>query len=217
MPQETLNGHEVRSQRSTRALTRAAGELIAENGYQAMTLAMVGERAGYSRSLATARFGSKAKLLEALVDEIAVRWSLEKIEPEAEALPGIQGLHTLLTGIQDSYRKTPHSLLVLYALLFEALGPVPELRERFVTFHRRMRAGIAATIRRGILDGSIRSDVDADEQATAIVAQLRGVAYLWKLDPETTDPARTLSLFLDQCMSHLAVNPRKGRFREVGR
>jgi len=47
-------------------LLDAAADLIAEGGYEAMTLAAVGERAGYSRGLVTARFGSKDQLLEAL-------------------------------------------------------------------------------------------------------------------------------------------------------
>src|SRR4051795_3604678 len=96
------NGHQVRSDRSTRLLIRAAGDLVAEGGYQSMTLATVGERAGYSRSLATARFGSKAKLLEALVDEIVVRWTLTKVDPEASGLNGFAALQVLLREIRES-------------------------------------------------------------------------------------------------------------------
>src|SRR4051794_34752020 len=152
----TLNGHQVRSERSTKALLRAAGDLVAEGGYQSMTLASVGERAGYSRSLATARFGSKAKLLEALVDEIVVRWNLEKLEPEVSGLGGLDTLRVFLSEIRDSYEKNPRSLTILYALVFEALGPAPDLRERFITFHQILRLRIAATIRKGLEDGSIR-------------------------------------------------------------
>lgn len=47
-------------------------------------LATVGARAGYSRSLATARFGSKDKLLEALVDRIVTRWNISTVLPLAE-------------------------------------------------------------------------------------------------------------------------------------
>ena len=103
--EQTLNGHQVRSERSTRLLLRAAGDLVAEGGYQSMTLATVGERAGYSRSLATARFGSKAKLLEALVEEIVVRWDVEKVEPELHDLTGLDALRVMLTEIKNSYEK----------------------------------------------------------------------------------------------------------------
>jgi AcrR family transcriptional regulator len=201
---ESLNGHQIRSIKSTRALIRAAGDLVAEGGYQTMTLASVGERAGYSRSLATARFGSKAKLLEALVDEIVVRWNLEKLEPEVSGLRGLENLRVFLSEIRESYKKNPRSLTILYALVFEALGPAPDLRDRFITFHRILRLRIASTIRNGIEDGSIRPGIDPEQQADLIAAQLRGVGYLWQLDPESIDPASVLTLFIDQWMHTLA-------------
>lgn len=199
-----LNGHQARSEKSTRALIRAAGDLIAEGGYQSMTLATVGERAGYSRSLATARFGSKSKLLEALVDQIVVRWSLEKVDPESADLNGLESLRVLLREIRESYRQNPRTLKVLFALIFEALGPVPELHDRFVKFHQILRTRISSTIRIGIEDGSIDSAVDPDKQAAMITAQLRGVGYLWQLDPDSLDPAGVLTTFFDQCIHAIA-------------
>ncbi|WP_020108099.1 TetR/AcrR family transcriptional regulator [Nocardia sp. 348MFTsu5.1] len=203
--QQTLNGHQVRSERSTRLLLRAAGELVAEGGYQSMTLATVGERAGYSRSLATARFGSKAKLLEALVEEIVVRWDVEKVEPELHDLTGLDALRVMLTEIKNSYEKSPRSLSTLYALVFEAVGPVPDLRDRFVAFHKNQRARVATYIRNGLEDGSIRAGIDPEQQAAMIVAQLRGVGYLWKLDPDSIDSGAVLATFIDQVVRNLAA------------
>ncbi|GAA1787182.1 TetR/AcrR family transcriptional regulator [Pseudarthrobacter sulfonivorans] len=205
--EEELNGHQIRSERSTRALIRAAGDLVAEGGYQSMTLATVGERAGYSRSLATARFGSKGKLLEALVDEVVVRWTVEKVDAEATGLNGLAALQVLLRGICDSYERNPRSLTILYALIFEALGPVPDLRERFITFHQVLRSRIAATIRTGVEDGSIDRGIDPDQQAAVIVSTLRGVGYLWQLDKESIDPAAVLRLSIDQWVRTLATDP----------
>ncbi|PZH18834.1 hypothetical protein C1I97_03175 [Streptomyces sp. NTH33] len=204
---QALNGHQVRSERSTRLLLRAAGDLVAEGGYQSMTLATVGQRAGYSRSLATARFGSKGKLLEALVEEIVVRWDVEKVEPELHGLTGLDALRVLLTEIKDAYEKSPRSLAVLYALIFEAVGPVPELRERFVAFHEKQRSRIANYIRNGVKDGSIVHGVDPEQQAAVIVAQLRGVGYLWKLDPDSIDSGAVLTAFIDQVLRNLAGTP----------
>ncbi|MGR6520272.1 TetR/AcrR family transcriptional regulator (plasmid) [Rhodococcus erythropolis] len=205
--QQTLNGHQVRSERSTRLLLRAAGTLVAEGGYQSMTLATVGERAGYSRSLATARFGSKAKLLEALVEEIVVRWDVETVEPEVHDLSGLDALRVMLTEIKNAYEKSPQSLTTLYALIFEAVGPVPELRDRFIDFHRNQRSRIAAYIHSGLLDGSIRAGVNPAEQAAMIVAQLRGVGYLWKLEPDGINSGAVLTTFIDQVVNHLAAEP----------
>lgn len=202
-PQQTLNGHQVRSEKSTRLLLRAAGDLVAEGGYQSMTLATVGERAGYSRSLATARFGSKSKLLEALVDEIVVRWDVQTVEPNLKGLQGLDAVRVMLTEIKNAYERDPRSLTILYALIFEAVGPVPELKDRFLAFHDRQRSRIATYIRDGVDDGSIAPGVDPDQQAAMIVAQLRGVGYLWKLDPSTIDSGAVLATFIDQVMASL--------------
>src|SRR4051794_7961460 len=49
------------------AIMETAIELLAAGGYAKLTLADLGERAGYSRSLATHYFGSKRKLLSAVI------------------------------------------------------------------------------------------------------------------------------------------------------
>ena len=61
---------QARSEVSTGKLLDAAAELISEGGYERMTLAAIGKRAGYSHGLVTARFGSKEGLLWALVDRM---------------------------------------------------------------------------------------------------------------------------------------------------
>src|SRR5580693_3794419 len=48
------------------ALLNAAAELAVEHGVRSLTLARVGERAGYSRGIVTHHFGSKQALLERL-------------------------------------------------------------------------------------------------------------------------------------------------------
>src|ERR1700745_982557 len=55
-----------RSAESARRLLDAAIELIAEKGFERTTVAEIGERAGYSRSMVRARYGSKEALLESI-------------------------------------------------------------------------------------------------------------------------------------------------------
>jgi AcrR family transcriptional regulator len=187
-----LNGHEARSQLSTSRMLDAAGELIAEGGYTTMTLASIGERAGYSRGLATMRFGSKAKLLDALVDRIVTRWDDQVVGPRTQGRPGLDGIMVLHRSIRDQFVTDSRSISVLYALMFEALGPSKELRARFIDFHQQMRTRLAITIRRGCEDGSIAGGVDPEREAELIVAGLRGVGYQWRLDPEGFDPVGAL-------------------------
>ncbi len=174
-----------------------------------MTLASIGERTGYSRGLATMRFGSKAKLLEALVDRIVHRWNEQVVGPRTERRSGLDAVLALLDSIRAQFAGDTRSLGVLYALMFEALGPNEELRARFVEFHRQMRASLAATVRRGIEDGSIAAGCDPEREAELIVATLRGLAYQWRLDPEEFDPVPALAHAVAATEARLAAPSRK--------
>jgi AcrR family transcriptional regulator len=178
-----------RSGLSTRRLLDAAAELISEGGYAAMTLSAVGARAGYSRGLVTARFGSKGELLEALVDRISTNWNIRNVQPRTVGRSGLDGLLITLDAIRTQAKRDPAALRRLYALQFEALGPIPELRAHFVAFHRTMRADMAAFVRRGLRDGSVAPGIHAKAEGAAIVAALRGIGYQWLLDPDEVDPA----------------------------
>jgi AcrR family transcriptional regulator len=173
-------------------LIEAAGDLIAESGYASVTLALVGERAGYSRSLATGRFGSKGKLIDALVDHIVNRWNIATVLPKTEGKTGLESLTVLLTAIRNQYRQDQRLLRVLYALMFEALGPAEELKAVFLEFNRAARAEIVTTIQRGLDDGSVAADANPLVEAQFIVSTLRGVGYQWRLDPDEFDPVSTL-------------------------
>src|SRR6266566_1718404 len=100
---------------------------MTERGYVGMTLAAVGERAGYSRGLVTIHFGSKEKLLEALVERITVDWSHRQV-PETDGKSGLEGLLALVRAIQEQFERDAHHIKLLYALMFEALGDNEFLR-----------------------------------------------------------------------------------------
>jgi AcrR family transcriptional regulator len=189
---DSRNHHQRRSDVSTRRLLEAAGELIVEGGYRSMTLVGVGERAGYSRGLVTARFGSKGQLLSVLVDRIIKTWSHRNVQPRTKDSTGRERVRAVLEAIAAQAERDAKGLRVLYALMFEALGSVPELHETFVEFHRTMRADMARNVATGIKDGSIPEGVSPEMEAALIVGGLRGIAYQWRLDPEGFQPAPAL-------------------------
>jgi AcrR family transcriptional regulator len=203
-----------RSERSTRALLAAAGEVIAEVGYANMTLAAVGERAGYSRGLASARFGSKENLLKALVERMTAEWTLRHVLPRTVGRTGLEAIVEVIDAIRAQIERDPCGLRVLYALMFEALGPNADLRVHFVDFHRALRSDIAKLVRRGLRDGSIRPGIDPAAEAVGIVGALRGVAYQWALDGDDFDAAAALAYLARATGERLGptviVRPHKG-------
>ena len=187
-PEPAPNGHTIRSQRSTKAMLTAAGDIIAESGYGAVTFVAVGERAGYSRGLVTARFGSKDLMMQALIDRIVGRWNLAHVYPRTAGKDGLTGMMIGFEELIDQFRRDSQSLAVLYTLIFEAPGPNNELRERMRELNRDLRQFFAGLLRHGLADGSVRSDISADLEAEMIVATIRGIGYQWRLDPDRFDP-----------------------------
>lgn len=192
-PAPAKNKQQVRTERSTNALLEAASDLIVEGGLDALTFASIGERAGYSRGLVTARFGSKDGLIDALIDRIVTTWSHKNVIPHARGRSGIEGAMVMIDAIRAQAAKDPRGLRVLYSLMFEATGSDASLKARFAKFHEAMRADFAHFVRVGQRDGTIRADVVAEREGTLVVSSLRGIGYQWLLDPDGFDPVDALA------------------------
>ncbi len=163
---------------SDRALIDAAIDLIAERGYDRTTLAAIGERAGYSRGLVTQRFGSKENLLWEIIKRILGAWNTNELHPRTKEQTGVPALQALLAAYLDACERSPQSIRAYYALLREADGPVPAVRDTIAKLHTRERASIAGYVRTGV-----RKDIDPDAFATEFLGVMRGVTMQWLLDP----------------------------------
>lgn len=85
-----------RREESENRLLAAAAEIIAAEGYLACTLERVGERAGFSRGLASRKYGSKDGLIEAVIWRVSGQVH-EQIEAAIEGIDSpLERLLTLL-------------------------------------------------------------------------------------------------------------------------
>jgi AcrR family transcriptional regulator len=174
---------QARSELSTVKLLDTAAELIGEVGYDRMTLAAIGDRAGYSQGLVTGRFGSKEGLLWALIERMVVDWRHELVLPALKDLAGRDALHHVTAELRKSWSRRQSSMRAVYMLMFEGLLSIGMLSERMATLHRDTRIEIAEAVQRGIDRGIVASSVDAGIVARLFVGALRGSAYQHLLDP----------------------------------
>jgi AcrR family transcriptional regulator len=195
---------QARSELSTRKLLEASATLIAERGYERTTLADIGERAGYSQGLVTRRFGSKGNLLVALIERLSERFGPERLGDTVGERRGLDAVLHVLHEIRDDAQRSPADLRGFYALMFEAVKPVPELQERLRELHRAFRRRIAGFVADGVADGSVRADADPAATANLVVAALRGVAFLWMLDPDDVPVVAELDALAGQLTRLLA-------------
>ena len=191
---------------STRALLHAAGDLILEGGFAAMTFAAIGERSGYSRSMVTVRFGSKEGLVEELLDQLVRNWSHTTLPRPSDGLSGLATTRAVLDAIHQQIHKQSKGLRVLYALMFEGLGDSGLLRDRFRALHVVIRTDFADRISAGQRDGSITADVDPVVEAAFVVTGMRGIGYQWLLDPDEFDASTSFAHFSGIVIDRLDAN-----------
>lgn len=164
----------------------AALDLVLEHGTEKTTLAMIGEAAGYSRGLATYRFGSKAGLYDAMCKSISRNW-LEYLTRGVGEKVGIEAMCAALDAIRKFVEDSPREGRVLQILHCGAASPGSEFPDTSIGIHKRQRSDVAEWVRLGQATGEIRSDVKADDVATHYVSYISGMTYLWLTNPETFD------------------------------
>jgi AcrR family transcriptional regulator len=175
---------EERRSEAERRLVAAAAELVGEIGPAGVTLANVGERAGYSRGLATHHFGSKGALMQRLVDAVTHQFR-EAIFDESQSHSAMdEGLGLVRTYFQVISNMQPvnRARLVLWADAV-ATGS-PDVRPAMLAADREFREAITKTLQRGVSGGEFPASVDPPGLATVIIAMLRGVALQAVLDDQ---------------------------------
>ena len=165
-----------RVETSTRKLARAAAELIIEKGWEATTAAEIGRRAGYSRAMVHARYGSK----DAVLDAIFLREYTAQLSPDLDpAASGLQLALGHLDRIGQLAADDPELLRAMFVAAFEALKSTSPLRPHSLgqldVGMQRVKAGLE----KGIADGSVRHDVEVDRAVNDISSAVYGIAYLW--------------------------------------
>jgi AcrR family transcriptional regulator len=171
---------------SDKAMIAAAIELILERGTDKTTLQAIGEKAGYSRGLATYRFGSKAGLFDEICKSIGRHW-LDYLNAGVGNQVGVEAMCTALDSFFQFVSDYPRDAQVLQILYCGAASPAAEYRQTSVNIHARQREDVAKWVKAGISEESIRQNVDADSVAAQYIAYITGMTYLWVIDPEAID------------------------------
>ncbi len=183
-----------RRDESEQRLLRAAGDVIAERGVTAATFEAIGTQAGYSRGLATQKFGSKQGMIEALIAHLHARQDAVLGELGVDAMPGLEAVLTYVDlYLRDLSRKGEGR--AYFMLLASAIADLSVLRAAFAVSHERIERRLEAMVLRGQAEGAIRRDLDADAAALMVGSLLLGLSIQCLIDPDMDlDPIRTTSL-----------------------
>ena len=170
---------------SSRRLLQAAAELIVEKGWEATTAAEIGRRAGYSRAMVHARYGSKDAILDAFQDVYVTR-----LNPDPE--PGATGLQQVLAHFDRVQEIHAAVTRAMFVSAFEAVKTTSPLRDGVRAQLAGAAVKIEAGLRAGIADGSLRPDIDIDIALRDITGSIFGIAFQWVVLPEDHDLDREI-------------------------
>lgn len=168
---------------SDRSMIEAAVRLIVERGTEKTTLKAIGEEAGYSRGLATYRFGSKSGLFEAVAKHLAHGWASALNKAVGEEI-GIPALCTAVDLQCQSLVHSPENIRAMYILWYESVRPGASYRIDVARIHRHQRRDATAWIEAAIEAGEVRQDADPEAEAEQFCGSIFGAAYQWLVDPK---------------------------------
>ncbi len=188
--------HEKRTQAERTALSDArmldaAVALICERGSAGTTLKDVGERAGYSRGLASYRFGNKGGLFAFIIRSIGDDW-LKELRRAVQDKVGLEAIEAAADAHYRFIVEGSDAIRAFYVLWFDSIGPDPELQRVVANIHERRRRDVVAWIESGVAAGRIRPGVDRRGVAEQFCAAIIGIVYQWLVAPDAHEHLRAL-------------------------
>lgn len=163
-------------------MVTATIELLNQAGLAGTTLSAIGERAGYSRGLASHHFGTKSGLYQKVLKHITAVWSAAL----ARKVGDKQGLAAILATLEAHAQHTlnePKHTRAMFILWSGFLDPASEFKPNVTEFHRLQRQVAEDWVRDGQAVGEINSDVEPAAFGEQFYASLLGLNYQWLVNP----------------------------------
>ena len=180
-----LNGHEKRTrlrdpERTRKRLLQAAFREVHRSGFQSAGIDTILKATNVTKGALYHHFDSKEALGYAVVDEV-----IAKIVRDGWLSPllGSGKPIDILIGIVRRTSVRPEDIRTGCPLLNLAteMSPVDEkFRKRLERIFLAWQRGVAALLRRGQSEGTVRPDLNPEESASFLVAMVEGYASLAK-------------------------------------
>ena len=182
----TSNKQAERSAQSDKRMFEAAITLINERGTAKTTLKDIGEFAGYSRGLASYRFGSKDGLWMELFVKFDERWKTH-IGGYVEGKTGLDALQMAIRAQRDFFKRESGYLRAMYILWYESLGEESGIRATLARHHQIYRRDVRRWLKQAVEQGEVSKDIDIDNFAITYCATMFGTIYQWVIASESLD------------------------------
>ncbi|MCC6846887.1 MAG: TetR family transcriptional regulator [Deltaproteobacteria bacterium] len=203
--------HRERSGLAVGRMVAAALRTMGEHGYEAATLAAIGEAAGYSRGLATHHFGSKAELFAEVLRSVTGAF-MTTVERRVGNRSGVDALLAFVAAHRELAEGEPERMRALFVLSFQSLIAHSPMKDAAIRQLLGYRDWAQRMIEHGVAAGAVRSDVDPHGEAIQFCGALFGLTLQWLIDPVGTPLDRAHARFTARLERDLrAARPRRAR------
>ena len=173
-----------------------------------MTLANVGEMAGYSRGLATHHFGNKAALLQSLAQYIGDNFLRLFDDAKFETTGFASVLHFIRTYLGRSGTQWTNTRAQL-VLMTDGITDDSTVGADLSKYNESVIAFLSKHFTDGIAQGEIRSDVDTRSAAICLLGSLRGIMLQVLLKESGIDLSAVRQHLMSSTIYSYAVEPDK--------
>ncbi|RYY28460.1 MAG: TetR/AcrR family transcriptional regulator [Sphingomonadales bacterium] len=195
---------------SDKRMFQAAIKLINQHGTHNTTLKDIGELAGYSRGLASARFGSKLELLDEVSEKFYTNWS-ERTRQVIGDKRGIEAIMLAFDLVGVNIGADTDLARASYIVSYETLASNPSKRERLTKRHEDHRQQFAEWLQQAIDRGEAKSDRSPRQFGIEVSAVIFGLVYQWIVDPHALDLEAELGAYLHALLDDIVVPERRGQ------
>jgi AcrR family transcriptional regulator len=195
-----------RSELTRTAIVGAALDLAAAEGLEAISLQVVADRVGLSKSGVFSRVGSREALQAAVIEEYGRRFLADVFVPAMQQPKGLPRLEAIVARWLQRVRDVESKGSCIFAAgafeLDDKEGPLRDFLHGEVT---RWRAALRRTVLQAVEAGHLQPDTDADQLAAEVCSLVIGAMHDCRFlrEPRAFDRAaatwqRLLSTYLTQ-------------------
>jgi AcrR family transcriptional regulator len=175
------------NERNRALVLDAARRVFLARGYHAATLDEIADEAGFSRGVVQSRFGNKADLFLALLEERITERAAQNARL-AGGLAGAEGMRVLREHAARRNRaELDWGLLLIEFRVHAARNP--ELARRYAALHARTRQGLAGVITEMFRRAGQPPAFPPEEMAQMILTVEAGIRLEQAADPQGPEAA----------------------------
>jgi AcrR family transcriptional regulator len=184
-------------------IVAAATELFAARGFTATTIAAIAARVGLTDAGVLHHFPTKAALIEAALER-ELRLQVSRMR-ELLAPGGLEAIKNMASW-GSTIEESPELVSLPIAMSAEGIRAESPIHDYVLRRYANLHELVIGLIRQGIERGEIRPDVDADWEASALIAYLDGIRLQWVYSKRQAPVTTAIQRYFDLLVQRLIID-----------